>query len=724
MKKIAALLLGALSFISIVFSLNQLKTQYQNEIASAGYSSESFDLFIHPTNELESSQLLELLENLSSQYDAVFMRTDTMYQENEIVWKSVVLPETNENQFAEAFPSVSLAKGSWPESWDEFVSTDPMPSSKQTGVIRSVFPDPILNIGSLRRFFLSNPQSSVAGQYTVAAAPFCRKEILKEISQSLNQSEESLQEVTFSKTYQELPAWMKYGAIGMILLLFFAVCLYLPFAQAREIALLQLQGWKKRDVFFELYRKILLIPGPILLAGLVYLKLKYPGFGYQQLLFVACHVLALWAIAALIFGGAFMISSQEPMICRMKGKVHTALAVHLALLLKMAVLLMMIFSIPNLMHSFQVIHNRVQALQMISKQANELILSTFDYTGNEFQETMNGDPVFVHKLSKLFFSLEDQFHAYFYKTRTIPVDALGLDVQDSSSLLSLPGLISCNQTNLLAYFEISPGYLSQHPELSISSQLPEDNQILILYPQNQASESFKQAFEQYIQLYPSKNPQLIHGFYPSGSFQTLVSNQQLLDAGVMKVDQPVLICLGRNMLTSNWSFTTSGIANPFRIPAGKTSAEMQSIQDSIALAEKECDLAGNHLDFDTLSQMMSLQQADAKRDIQRVGSLCLILITMDFALSWLCLRLYLAGSMQKILVRIMMGYKLYDAHRSLIQNFLLVDAAAFLFLVLRKPTWQSILCFLLFILADFLISLMSLQKMNRNVLSLYRKQSV
>lgn len=711
--------LGIISIlISIAFALDE-NTKEVEYFDTIELNDQSIRFYVKDSD-ITVEEELTLFTQLSEDYGASFIRTDTLSTTEKIIlYKSGIYTSDFYEQL-----DLNLAEGNLPKNKVEFLATYNTGDKNQTGRIRDIFKDKPFIMGSLEKFYEEN-EMSVNGVYTLIADSEDSEEILDQLSQLFNLSKEELLTATSLKGYGQGTLYLLAIILMIILIATFSLMsAFYPITRLKEIGVLKLLGYKEIDIWKKLNNHLLLIPSLIYFISIPiqWILIKDTTLDYFiKLTFIQAGLLGL----VILFSMIMLIMIQRYKLSDiLKDFFNFKFPLYFSYILKFFVFVGVIAVIPLMISELNLLQRDLKAKEIYEEQDQYITLSSYTFIDDESQRERNGDPVVTNKLRDMFFELEvtaeaefiyiGDFHAPTFEQSQIINTKFENTVYDEKDEY----ILMWANENYLEKLNIDL------PELS--DDIISDNEFTYLIPDNLQDEFDK--VELFIRLelestvpidtYESIENIPIHFvYYPTSNIEIFTENIDMIGNGRTFIKNPIIAYLDNELLEVNKLFLKNrAISNPIRIE--NTQENLLAIQEAIT----HNDLEHNSIQFGTvlstgLAQELFISQTSTIAWISILG----LSIAVSILASYYISLIILASKKKQMLVSKILGYSFFDRYQNEIFYFVSIYIFGFIEIYLLNREIISLVAYVLLVIVDILIIYSLVSKHEKKILSLALK---
>lgn len=711
--------LGIISIlISIAFALDE-NTKEVEYFDTIELNDQSIRFYVKDSD-ITVEEELTLFAQLSEDYGASFVRTDTLSTTEKIIlYKSGIYTSDFYEQL-----DLNLAEGNLPKNKVEFLATYNTGDKNQTGRIRDIFKDKPFIMGSLEKFYEEN-EMSVNGVYTLIADSEDSEEILDQLSQLFNLSKEELLTATSLKGYGQGTLYLLAIILMIILIATFSLMsAFYPITRLKEIGVLKLLGYKEIDIWKKLNNHLLLIPSLIYFISIPiqWILIKDTTLDYFiKLTFIQAGLLGL----VILFSMIMLIMIQRYKLSDiLKDFFNFKFPLYFSYILKFFVFVGVIAVIPLMISELNLLQRDLKAKEIYEEQDQYITLSSYTFIDDESQRERNGDPVVTNKLRDMFFELEvtaeakfiyiGDFHAPTFEQSQIINTKFENTLYDEKDEY----ILMWANENYLEKLNIDL------PELS--DDIISDNEFTYLIPDNLQDEFDK--VELFIRLelestvpidtYESIENIPIHFvYYPTNNIEIFTENIDMIGNGRTFIKNPIIAYLDNELLEVNKLFLKNrAISNPIRIE--NTQENLLAIQEAIT----HNDLEHNSIQFGTvlstgLAQELFISQTSTIAWISILG----LSIAVSILASYYISLIILASKKKQMLVSKILGYSFFDRYQNEIFYFVSIYIFGFIEIYLLNREIISLVAYVLLVIVDILIIYSLVSKHEKKILSLALK---
>lgn len=711
--------LGIISIlISIAFALDE-NTKEVEYFDTIELNDQSIRFYVKDSD-ITVEEELTLFTQLSEDYGASFVRTDTLSTTEKIIlYKSGIYTSDFYEQL-----DLNLAEGNLPKNKVEFLATYNTGDKNQTGRIRDIFKDKPFIMGSLEKFYEEN-EMSVNGVYTLIADSEDSEEILDQLSQLFNLSKEELLTATSLKGYGQGTLYLLAIILMIILIATFSLMsAFYPITRLKEIGVLKLLGYKEIDIWKKLNNHLLLIPSLIYFISIPiqWILIKDTTLDYFiKLTFIQAGLLGL----VILFSMIMLIMIQRYKLSDiLKDFFNFKFPLYFSYILKFFVFVGVIAVIPLMISELNLLQRDLKAKEIYEEQDQYITLSSYTFIDDESQRERNGDPVVTNKLRDMFFELEvtaeakfiyiGDFHAPTFEQSQIINTKFENTLYDEKDEY----ILMWANENYLEKLNIDL------PELS--DDIISDNEFTYLIPDNLQDEFDK--VELFIRLelestvpidtYESIENIPIHFvYYPTNNIEIFTENIDMIGNGRTFIKNPIIAYLDNELLEVNKLFLKNrAISNPIRIE--NTQENLLAIQEAIT----HNDLEHNSIQFGTvlstgLAQELFISQTSTIAWISILG----LSIAVSILASYYISLIILASKKKQMLVSKILGYSFFDRYQNEIFYFVSIYIFGFIEIYLLNREIISLVAYVLLVIVDILIIYSLVSKHEKKILSLALK---
>ncbi len=703
MKKTMISLLCLIScLVSVAFAFYE-RTQDTKELSNIELATENAVQFYVKDSDLDLQDELSEFERLSKEYQATFIRTDTMYEgDREIVYKSGVF---SDQYFKEQ--TFDLIKGTVPKNKNEFLATFETGKAGQSGTIRDLFNDNQLILGSLNGFY-AEKTASVNGVYTLIVSEDKQAAVLADLSSFFGIEQKVLLTPTMGRDHREGTIFLL--ALVLMVIIFAIFCLmnmFYPIAHLKEIGVMKLLGYRNVTIWNRLNNRVLLVPLGFYLLSISIQKLLIKGSNLQYfaklslLQFGVLGVCLAFSLLMLILIHRFKISDL------LKNHFSFRFSLYFSYILKFLVFVGMIFTIPMMADELNRLTGELRVQHVYEQEQNYLTLANINYVDDELQSYLSGENILGSKITDFYKELEQTADAQYIVTErtqsdqykfynVMQVNENYLKTLDFDFPISSKAAFSSEK---LTYF--APESLKV--DLAETESFIADNAEGIL----EGSDDNKALAEMPVQIL----------YYPDNQQQIFSQNLDLVEYNDAFVQNPIIVCLSDHFFTeANSRLQNSALYNPIRI------LDTEKNRNAIKQAIVNHKLEQNEVKFGSVlstgfSQALTISQTSL---LAWIGILILAILVSILA-SYYIVLIILRSKNKYMLVSRLLGYSLFERYRTEIFYFCAIYCFGLVEILLLSPKPLAIASYLMLVVIDSVVIYFMVRKHEKRSLSLSLK---
>ncbi|MGX7141784.1 hypothetical protein [Enterococcus saccharolyticus] len=707
MKKTITVIMSLILVVSsLVFTL-YYKEKDINNIENIGRLNNSFEIYIK-NSKMNANQGLTTLESIARKYDASIIRTDEIYRNNILtIYKSGIFAE---NYFETL--DINLRSGRLPNDKDEIIATYKTENSNQVGLINDMFNDTPLVFGPLQAFFKDN-NTSINGKYTIVVED--KESFLNSISTEFDLDKADLLNIPYFKEYKQgVIFYILIGIVAILVLLLMMVIFFEPLSNLKLIGVLKLQGFTNLHALRILTKNQLIIPIILLIMSIPIHFFLIPNVTIEYLVYlIFLQILILIFYNACLLFSLIIIDTYK-LSNMIKNYFNTKLTLYFNYLCKFIIFTILILIIPSVSSGINMLIENLNVQSIYEEQKKYVTLSNYEYTGNEFQESLDNNRILSNKVLNFFKTLEKNSDAeYMFSEKLLPIDLDPINTKEYKD-------IHFKSNDFYHVVQANWNYINKFNLINKNNII--SNSFNLLVPINQKSETKKiEAFikphiNSYIEeskRYTSIDEIPVTILYYYEDIELFSNNIELIDDNKGLLNNPIILLMDEYSLTANNSrLLDSAISNPLKII--NTENHLDNIQKAIT----QHNLEDNNLKLTDAFSAGYKTQLDQIKISTSVMIIVLLLFLCISSLSSFYISLITIITQRKeLLVSRFLGYSFLDRYKRQIVNVLIIYIFGTIESIVLGVSILSLIIYLTMLVLDFSILSFMLKKQDSLLLS-------
>lgn len=634
---------------------------------------------------VNSNEEIAFFKALSDKYDASFIRTDRVYQQNKIVvYKSGIFSDTYVKQLKEKLP---MKSGEVIISQKKFLATFETNDRNQTGQINDFLGETPVVFLTLENLY-NNYGITPGGEYSLVVKDGDTDILLAELAAYYGINVDILS-TPISGFGTDIGGGIYLLAFFSLILIaiYVLIIIFYPLSKTREISAMKLMGYSNLSIWTELFAKALSFPCIFTAFSLLFQMLIIDDLRSDYLVRLAVIQSFFIIICCVISQLMLFLINRLPVSLLLKGYMSLKATISLNYLMKFLIYVVLIFIIPIAVSSLKTLLNTVEIRQVYENQSNLDTLSNITY--NEYDI---GDSSLEEKLLQLFYELEDTVDAQYIVSERIYPRQIDAEFQYSSS-------------EYLDIVQVNKNYLDQLKFPIKYEDSFSRNKLTIFVPdsmdQNRIQKFLLFLVADYLHEMNLDENQLTDivefNYYSENNFRFFSENIDMMEIDQGFISNPVIICLSDNFFTlSNSRLQNSAIYNPIRIK--NTNENKKKIDAAIHAT----NLENNGLTFETVlnsgfAQILQMNLSDATIWLSAI----LFSILVSILASYYIVLTVLISKQKEVSVLKFLGYPFYQIYKNEIFYFGLIYLFGFIELLILNKDGSSLIVYVLLTIMDF-----------------------
>ena len=710
-----------LCFISILVSVSfgfYESTKDAERIENIEMTSNAQHFYIKESDKTTDEEL-KFFKELSKTYQATIIRTDKIYKDSIIIYKSGLYTD---DYFSKL--NLRLKKGKIPKSSNEFLATYDTLDKNQVDTIKDLFDDNKLVFGSLEDLY-SKQDSSVTGTYTLISDSN-HDEIFDKLSIFFGVSIKDLQTQTSSMGYSDSGIYLLVLFLSLIIFAIFCLMnVFYPISKLKEIGVLKLQGYKYVDIWLILNGRILLIPVLFCVVTMIVqaILIKNISISYLvKLSFVQFCILLI----CLLFSLLMLIMIRKLKLSDiLRNFFDFRCSLYFSYALKLLIFIGLIYSIPQLTNSLTSLIQEYQVKNVYESKKDILTLSKYKFVGDEFQKSISGSDPLLSKLSSMYLELEKTAECQFITINRI--EARTLQVVNTNKWKNTRYDRNDTYTIMYANYHYVHSLGFTWPD-SLKSFFDTDS-LTVLVPESYKVDNDKIEYLTHTLAanYVHKNEDdMVENvenvpvnmvYYKDNNKKIFSENMDMIDKDNGFIKNPILFCLSDKFIDYSLPYLeNSALSNPLRIK--KTDSNLKAITTAV----RNNKLSENNIQFDNiLSTGFARQLFFSQIEITGWLYILSMAVLVSILSSYYIVLIILVLKKKKVLVSKLLGYSLFERYQNEVYYFSILYLFGLVEITLLSFSLITLLIYLLLILADSSIIYIMVKHHDKKSLSLALK---
>lgn len=710
-----------LCFISILVSVSfgfYESTKDAERIENIEMTTNAQHFYVKESNKSIEEEL-KFFKELSKTYHATIIRSDKVYKDSMIIYKSGLYTD---DYFSKLH--LRLKKGKIPKSSNEFLATYDTLDNHQVDTIKDLFDDNKLVFGSLENFY-NKHDTTVAGTYTLITKSH-QEEIVHKLSNFFGVSVKDLYTQTSNMGYSESGIYLLVVFLSLIIFAIFCLMnIFYPISKLKEIGVLKLQGYRYVDIWLILNGRILLIPMLFcvftMIAQAVFIKNITISYLVKLSLVQFCilFICLLFSLLMLLMIRKLKLSDI------LKNFFDFRFSLYFSYALKLLIFIGLIYSIPQLTNSLTSLIQELQVKHVYESKKNILTLSKYKFVGDEFQKSISGSDPLLSKLSSMYLELEKTAECQFITTNRI--EASTLQVVNTDKWKNTRYDPSDTYTVMYANYHYVHKLGFTWPE-SLQNLFDTDS-LTVLVPESYKVDNDKIAYlthtlaANYIQKNEDEPVENVENvpvkmvYYKDNNKRIFSENIDMIDKDNGFVKNPIIFCLSDKFIDYSLPYLeNSALSNPLRIK--KTDSNLKAITAAV----RHHKLSDNGIQFDNIlstgfARQLFFSQIEITGWLYILGMAILVSILSSYYIVLIILVL----KKKKVLVSKLLGYSLFERYQNEVYYFSILYIFGLVEITLLSFSFITLLIYLLLVLADSSIIYIMVKHHDKKSLSLALK---
>lgn len=720
MKKTMILLLCFISIlISVAFGFYE-KSQDNKRFDIIELTANSTYIYVKDANRTLEEELVKF-KKLAKDFDASLIRTDTYYNEGQkITYKSGIYAE---NYFSNL--DIKLAEGRFPKSNNEFLATFDTEKHNQSGMLNDLFNDNKVIWQPLDVFY-KEYEVSVNTTYTLDVNANNKEAVLTDLSDFFEISQEDLLTKTSGMSYGEGTVFLLSIILAVIVVAIFCLMnVFYPISRLKEIGVMKLQGYKYIDIWKRLNKQIILFPFIFYVLSIGIQKMIIQNSGVDYFIKLSAIQIGI-LVGCLIFSLLMLVVIKKYSISAMlKNFFNFKFSLYFSYLLKFLIFVGVVFAIPQITIEVNRLIQDYQVQSLYEDRQNYVTLSSFEYYGNELDESLKGNDKLAPKMYEMFKELESTADCQFFNANRSNMATYELmkstkwkDVKFDSN--DVYNVVDANENYIEKLgLEITSSldeiFSNQELSVLVPENLKNQEDKVSYYIHDRALQFLYDSYEEYPSNVDDVHVNII--YYNNTDLEIFSENIDMIDENNGLIKNPIIFCLDEQYLKNQATiFESSSISNPIRIKDTKEN------QKAISKAITNHDLENNAMQFGSVfSTGFANEMLISQTSVSAWGAILALTIIVSILSSYYIILIILISKKKQMLVSRLLGYPMAERYKNEIFYFVAIYLFCFAEILILSPQVLSLIMYLVMVVIDATIIYLMTRKREKKSLALALK---